>query len=149
MEKQATPVLEEIRQLIEQYRREVPGGRRAWPESIKTRIGQLCVLGMSAKEISEQTELSYYTILGWVPESYRRRYRSRRPQAAGSDGHFAPVAIRGRPSVAMVTLAKGSNCPAPEVTSNATVTVTLPDGIRIEGVTPEFLRLWLGRGGGT
>jgi hypothetical protein len=150
MEKQATVVLEEIRQLITQYRREVPSGRRAWPESIKARVAKLCVLGMTPKKISDYTELSYYTILGWVPEEQRRRYRTRQPTPADEPSpHFAPVAIRDKSAIATVTVAKSSSGLALRPSaSNVTVTVTLPDGIRIEGVTPEFLQCWLGRGGG-
>jgi len=151
MDKQALLVIEEIRQLITQYNREVPSGRRAWPESIKARVAKLCILGMTPKRISEHTELSYYTILGWVPEELRRRYRTRQQSSAseGSPGHFAPVAIREKSAIATVTVAKNSSGLALQpLVANATVTVTLPDGIRIEGVTPEFLHRWLGRGSG-
>ena len=150
MEKQATVVLEEIRQLIIQYRREVPSGRRAWPESIKSRVAKLCVLGMTPKKISDHTELSYNTILGWVPEEQRRRYRTRQPTPADAPSpHFAPVAIREKSAIATVTVAKSPSRLALRPSgANGTVTVTLPDGIRIEGVTPEFLHCWLGRGGG-
>jgi hypothetical protein len=144
MEKQTVRVLDEIRQLVTQYRQEVPGRRRAWPESIKARIAQLCVLGMSAKDIADHTELSYYTILGWVPETHRRRYRTRQVKTPLAEGHFSAVAIRD----ATVTVAKSSHCLTSPLTINATVTVTLPDGTRIEGVTAEFLKSWHGRVGG-
>ena len=151
MEKQTALVIEEIRQLITQYRREVPSGRRAWPESIKARVAKLCVLGLTPKKISEHTELSYYTILGWVPEEQRRRYRTRQqpPSPSAPSPYFAPVAIREQSAIATVTVAKNpSGLALSPSAANATVTVTLPDGIRIEGVTPEFLHRWLGRGGG-
>jgi hypothetical protein len=152
----AQQTLEEIRQLITQYRNEVPGRRRAWPESIKIRVARLSEFGLTPKEISSHSQLSYYTVLGWVPAEHRRRYRSRRHQVDGN-GTFSPVQIRAERAIATVTVAKSSGrlgrsagppfCGrAPAII--ATVTVTLPSGIRIDGVTPQFLQSWLGQGGG-
>jgi transposase-like protein len=149
MEEQARIILEDVRQLITQYCREVPGGRRAWPESVKVRVVKLFSLGMPLAEISRRSELSYHTILSWVPVEDRGRYRARQRKVAGPDGHFAPVAIRERQAIATVTVANHPKNIVPISARNVTVTVTLPDGIRIEGVTPEFLNDWLGRGGGS
>jgi hypothetical protein len=148
MEAQSKVIFDEIRQLITQYSREVPGGRRAWPESIKVRVVKLSALGVSLPEISKRSELSYYTIVNWVPQEQRRQYRARQRKITGPDGHFAPVAIRDGQAIATVTVTNDSKTIVPISAPNATVTVTLPDGVRIEGVTSEFLKAWLGRGGG-
>jgi hypothetical protein len=150
MEKQSKVLLEEIQQVISQYRREVPGRRRAWPESVKNRVVQLCALGVEPKRVAKMTSLSYYTILSWIPDSHRRRYRPRQAsEKSEARAHFAPVSIRQQlPDIASVTVAMNSTVITPTISTNATVTVTLPDGIRIEGVSAEFLRSWLGKGGG-
>jgi transposase-like protein len=149
MEAQSRIIFEEIRQLISQYCREVPGGRRAWPESIKIRVVKLFALGVPLAEISKRSELSYHTILNWVPQEQRHRYRARQRKATGPNGHFTPVTIQESQAIATVTVAKGPKNLAPIKAENATVTVTLLNGIRIEGVTAEFLRSWIGQGGGT
>ena len=140
MKEEVAKLAEEIRQLTIQYREEVPGGRRAWPEAIKSRVSQLCGLGLTAKEISHLTHLSYFTILGWVSDDPQYRKWKRKSKVI-ADGHFVPVEVRAsRKLISTVTV------PNQEVYSQiATVTVTLPGGVRIEGVTAEFLRSWLGQ----
>jgi hypothetical protein len=149
MEAQAKVIFEEIRQLMAQYCREVPGGRRAWPGSIKVRVVKLFGLGLPLAEISKRSELSYHTILNWVPQERRRQYRARQRKETGPNGHFAPVAIRESREIATVTVTKGTKVLPPIKAENVTVTVILPNGIRIEGVTPDFLRSWIGQGGGS
>ncbi len=61
-------LLDEISQLLDQYRREVPGRRRAWPESIKQRALELHPLGLNFTQIAKRTGLPYYTLLKWRHE---------------------------------------------------------------------------------
>ena len=66
MENQSAILFDEIRQLIEQYKAEVPGRRHAWPVSIKTRVLDLCnVEGMRLNEVATRTGLPYHTVLNW------------------------------------------------------------------------------------
>jgi hypothetical protein len=152
MENQTRQILEEVQQMISQYREEVPGARHTWPASIKTRILKLNGLGLTPKEISAASGLSYFTVVNWIPKEDRRRYRTGK-QKTEQEGQFAQVAIRTPPpAIATVTVAKRlKQLPAQTVSGSdlvktATVTVTLPSGIRIDGVTPDFLSSWL-RGG--
>lgn len=142
MDQATETAVDEIRQLIAQFRKEVPRPRGAWPESIKARAAQLAESGQSAKQIAEWIGLSYFTVLGWIPREFRRRYRK---AGSGSEpGHFTAVAVRPKRDCATVTVTRQAR----GVLDTATVTVTLPGGAVIDGVTPDFLRAWLGAGGG-
>ena len=123
MDEKSATLLDEIRQLLEQYRKEVPGGRRAWPESIKRRVAELKAGGVKFTEISRRTKIPYYTLVGWKPES-----RTGRPS-------FEPVKVvaalpaPANRTFATVTVARKSKLrPKREV---VTVTVTTKGGIRI------------------
>lgn len=68
MEDRKTELIAEISQLFEQYRKEVPGRRRAWPESIKLRVSELRKLGVNFRQISIRTKVPYFTVLKWQCE---------------------------------------------------------------------------------
>lgn len=129
MEGRQTELLDEVRQIISQYRQEVPGRRRAWPESIKKRVLELELMGLERKEISKRTGISYYTIFNWGAASKKER--------------FEKVAVvqarRVLPKTATVTVARHrpAHLPGPAF---GTVTVTMPSGIRIEGVSADVLK---------
>lgn len=128
-----TELLAEISQLFEQYRQEVPGRRRAWPESIRRRVLELRQLGLNFTQIAKQTGLPYYTLLSWRRES--------------KAGHFEPVNVVSTEArskqVATVTVATSgkevATAAAEFPSKSATVTVSLGSGIRVEGVTLPFL----------
>lgn len=71
----------EIRQIYEQYLKEVPKKRRPWPESIRSRILELWKLGVSTHQISEATTLPAQTMYSW-----RQRMKKEGPS-------FLPVAV--------------------------------------------------------
>jgi hypothetical protein len=77
MNEQIQQLADEIQQLKLQYRSEVPGSRRAWPESIKSRVRALSELGLRAKEIVTVAGIPYYTIIDWLPEAGKRRYQAK------------------------------------------------------------------------
>lgn len=120
-------ILAEVSQIIAQYQQEVPGRRRAWPESIKNRVLELQRLGLERKDIAKRTGISYYTIFNWGVAKAPR---------------FEPVAVvpsrRALPKAATVTVTPRRHHHRVRPTL-ATVTVTMPGGIRIEGVTVEIL----------
>ncbi len=142
MDRATETAVDEIRQLIAQFRKEVPRSRGAWPESIKTRAARLAESGRSAKQISEWVGLSYFTVLGWIPRELRRRYR--KAGSGSQTGYFAAVAIRPSRECRALNVTKQ----VPQARETSTVTVTLPGGAVIDGVTPEFLRAWLGADSG-
>jgi len=147
---QTQEIFHEIRQLIEQYRAEVPGGRRAWPEAIKSRVRAISAAGASLRDIAERTGLPYYTIIAWVPDTARRRYR-KRSQDVPAVGKFSEIAVVAakRPTGVVAVANEKTAAQQPQCDRQiATVTVTLPGGIEVKGVTPEFLAAWLGKAGG-
>jgi hypothetical protein len=65
MSKTKEELLSEIEQMLVQYRQEVSGRRRAWPNSIQKSEVELFRLGLSGSDISKQTKIPYYTVLRW------------------------------------------------------------------------------------
>jgi hypothetical protein len=117
MESGVEQIFSEIVEIMEQYRREVPSGRRAWPESIKKRVLALRGSGMRCAEISRRTGLPYYTVLEW-----------QRTSAAFIE---LPVVMKA-PKVGTVT-----------VPTLGVMTLSFPSGVRIEGMDVEALKALL------
>lgn len=110
----------EIRQIYQQYLKEVPKKRRPWPESIKTRILELWKLGVSSHQIAQETELPTQIMYSW-----RQRLKK-------DDSGFLPVPIvkkRHRRSNFDIQLSQLES-----ETKSPTVTIITPDGFRIEGI---------------
>jgi hypothetical protein len=137
MENRKNDLLDEIGQLYEQYCKEVPGRRRPWPESLKSRVLELRGLGLNGRRIAERTKLPYHTVARWVRESKSSSFKLMK--VAAPDTTVAPRAT----GVSTVTQRARSRKVATvtDATSepSATVTMTLPSGVRIEGVSLEFL----------
>jgi len=107
----------EIAEILSQYREEVPGGHRPWPESIRKRVETLWRLGVRSAEISRRTGLPYYTVLQW--------------RKSGTRFVELPVVV-----------------PAEKVSIATTPTldplsILLPGGVRIEGVSVDALLVML------
>jgi hypothetical protein len=123
MQDHAEILMSEISQLREQYRAEVGAGRRVWPRSIKERVEKLDAMGITAKQVSLQTGIGYETILQW---RFKRRQRVKR--------QFHEVSIALEPKVLAkidaVTVPKFST--EKEIFKIGTVTVTTPEGFKIE-----------------
>lgn len=145
-------ILEEIRQIKSQFATEVHRSRHAWPESLKKRTVLLHGLGLKAKDISQRTGISYFTLMNWLPRC-RDRGKVLRSRGELQKGEFKALAVRENPKTATVTVAHENEQPVdghhPRNPGRLplTVTVTLPGGARIDGVTPEFLTAWLGSDG--
>jgi lambda repressor-like predicted transcriptional regulator len=134
MREQKSELLDEVNQLIQQYRQEVPGHRKAWPKSIRERVDELRKLGMTLSEIAKETGISYYTIFSWFERSAAK---------------FEPVNIVPAKTISTVTVAGtkekrrvsrpiAADCADKQ--SLATVTITLATGVRIEGLNFEALK---------
>ena len=109
----------EIRQIYDQYLKEVPKKRRPWPESIRSRVLELWQLGVSTHQITEETRLPAQTVYSW-----RQRLKKSGPS-------FLPVPIvkkRHRRSDFEVQLSQ-----LEQEFTTPTVTVVVGDA-RIEGV---------------
>lgn len=118
-------LLGELAQLQGQYKSEVPGARKAWPRSIKERVAKVAELGVSSAEIARQTKIPYYTIHGWAKSQSRK--------APGKFREIAVVAARQAPA------------PPASVAESGTVTVTMPNGCKIEGLSSSAALAWLER----
>jgi len=65
MTSESAELVSEIKQIMEQYRREVPGRRRAWPEAIKSRVRRLNESGLSLYSIAQLIGIPYVTLKSW------------------------------------------------------------------------------------
>lgn len=109
-------LFQELSQICTQYKAEVPGRRRAWPESIKERVFSLRNYGVSWSKITERTGISYQTMIVWK-------------QPATS---FSPVKVVESKKPMTVTVREKLRPKA--VAKALTVTVITPSGYRIEGL---------------
>lgn len=78
-------IVDEIRQIAEQFRAEmIPGARMSWPESIRVRVLALVRLGITGKKISELTGIPKATVFLWGKHVPTRRRRWHDPHTAGT-----------------------------------------------------------------
>lgn len=109
-------LISEIQQIREQYLAEVgTSKRRSWPKSIRERATELDQLGMKPKLVAKLTAVPYETLVQW---RYQRRQKS----------PFHEIAVQQNQVPLAVTVASNGATPI-----NATVTVTLISGHKIEG----------------
>ena len=131
---QAEILMQEISDLHAQYVAEVGKGRRVWPRSIKERVTALDEMGVPAKQISQKSGVGYATILQW-------RFKRRRKQVANFHevAVAAPAATKAIAKIDMVTVPKDKirKLPGKNVVKMATVTVTTPEGFKIEAPDAE------------
>ena len=136
-------ILDELEQLSSQYKAEVPGVRRAWPESVKSRIRLLLEDGMTAAEASRKTGIPYFTLNSWRRRSHARFIQAKlsapqlpinllpekRKLGRPRKSHHLPATV----TVANLSMQKPSVNHVTSETSG-TVTVTTPNGFKIEGL---------------
>jgi hypothetical protein len=113
-------LVSQIREISEQYQREVPGQRRHWPESIRSRILALGRLGVPESKIGDLTGIPRATVFLWCRSLPRTASRKRgRPSA----GKF--VQVHESPTV------KSSEV-SPTVGQSDMAALVTPDGFRME-----------------
>lgn len=146
MNSEPTQVLDELRQICSQYAKEVPSRRRAWPESVKSRVLRLRFLGMSNHRIAQETGIPVMTLYSWkMPEPEKARLLAPEQEISGLPEGFLPVRVvkrrtglvpRGRDNKhktnQILTVKSAASRASPP-----TVTVILPNGLRLEGLSPE------------
>lgn len=69
MDDQTNEIFQQLIQICDQYKNEVPGGRRAWPKSGKERVFALQRAGVNAKQIAERIPVPYMTIASFNSQS--------------------------------------------------------------------------------
>lgn len=124
-----TQLCHEIRQIYEQYLREVPSRRRAWPESIRSRVVQLWQLGVSCNRIANETGISVKTLYSWKAKNHKSQFLSV-PLVASSPSTEAGIRSKHIPT---------EQSQPQHQTQSLTLAVRLPSGMRIEGLNLEMM----------
>lgn len=119
-------IIGEVIQMRDQYFAEVGAdARRTWPKSIRERIILLDSMKVSRKEIAESTGVPYDTIIQW------RHYEKKRERR-----NFHTLEVKTAKPLKKETLrlpAVLAAAPPKPFVRDVTVTVTSPDGYRVEG----------------
>lgn len=133
---QIDQIIDEILQIIEQYKKEVPEARRAWPTSIRERVVSLRQLDLSDREIAERTGIPKATVYVMARgKKYGKPKMSR-------NGRFLAVPVTSRRET---PTQKNSEDNSENLTAKVSkvrqefVSATLPGGIRVEGLSIESL----------
>lgn len=122
-------LLDELRQIYAQYQREVPSKRRPWPESIRSRVQELWAMGVSCHEIGSESRVPVQTMYSWRKRLKRGRFVALPiPRAIG---HSSDRPVR-RLQLSQLKARRST-----------TVTVVLPNGIRVEGLDAPRAALFL------
>lgn len=139
-------LIAEIRQIAAQYAAEVPGTRRNWPESIRSRILAMGRLGIPKKRISDLTGIPAATIFLWC-RGLPRCNKNRGGKFIELDSKIDPTVgtqkisptVESNPSR---TLTPSVNPTAPNSTG---FTLRTPGGFSFEGFTSvdECVRVYL------
>lgn len=135
-EQEAEQLLSEVRELFEQYQREVPRKRKPWPESIRGRVRALWELGVSSHQISLEANVPAQTLYSW-----RKRIKS------GREPEFTQLMVTRSPRRsnfeiqvdeerrrALLQPSQLKSTSEERRTSLSTVTIVLTTGIRVEGL---------------
>ena len=112
-------LLDELKQIYVQYQKEVPSKRKPWPESIRGRVSRLQKQGVTSVQIAKQTGIPAHTIYGWAKGQRQKR------------DAFLPVKLAN----ANQSPIRNQKDRLVTVTKVVTVTIVLPSGIRIEGLS--------------
>jgi len=135
MKDRADQIINEIQQITAQYKAEVPGRRHAWPKAIKERVQALFALGLKPKAITEQTGLSYHTVVYWSTQAKQtQKFLPVKVVAAKSRRLPVPIDKAATATVTVKKRGRPSSSKSLGSLLNATVTVTTPDGFIIEGL---------------
>lgn len=121
MQERILQLADEVKQIIEQYKKEVPTGRRTWPKSVRERVIEIRRLGLSSKKVFRLTGVPEPTVWLWTPGAGKGR---------GSRSKFLPVQVTSTVIGTDLT-AKSESL---TVKSQLETLVELPGGIKIRGL---------------
>ena len=116
-------LVDEVKQITEQYKKEVSTKRRAWPKSIKDRIFEIRNQGHSCRSISKMTGIPEPTVWLWIS-------KQKEAQAVETEPGFMPVQVNST----VKSLTVKARTKTLTVTEDKSFKVELPGGIKIEGV---------------
>lgn len=125
----------EIQQIAAQYEQEVPGRRRRWPESIRSRVLALGRLGVTPTKIAGLTDISRATVFLWCRKLPRRtRAESKcEPNASFIELRKSPTVRQdaGSPTVGQC-LSNRISKPIESADPDLRIALAAPDGFRFE-----------------
>jgi transposase-like protein len=138
-------IVDQIRQIKNQYEAQVTGKHKQWPRAIKERVVALVEMDLSLSTISERTGISYHTIASWTAQPNRSKFREMTVAQPTKSVAVTVTSKRpvGRPPKKLVPVAKNCN------TRNGTVTIMTPGGYLVEGLDAEVLAEFFKRMGAT
>lgn len=124
-------IVDEIRQIRDQFQKEVLGRFRAWPESLKARILELAEAGWSVSKIFQQTGVPVPTIYTW-----RRGRVSRAKSTKKGGGRFVAIEVSRAPTSDLAVNRERKDLKVQEESHSRNGYVfLLPGNIRIEGLS--------------
>lgn len=152
MEEEVHHLFNELRNIFEQYQKEVPGKRRPWPESIRERILKLWSLGVTSHQISEECKMPAQTLYSW-------RQRLKKQKAVPGFSEIPLKRSKRRTNFQIqqdeirhsnrLQLSQLESLPTMQPQVQQSVILTLPSGVKIEGLNFEQIKDLLQRLEGT
>ena len=145
MESRIEQLKEEITSILEQYRAEVSGRRKPWPNAIKKRVLELTQLGVPQIQLVHLTGISYMTILEWRKSAgmkISRKNRKKKFHALTVKAGSPTVVDKSSPKTVLPQTVLGQGQPQavlPQTVVGSaseskigTVVITTPEGLRVE-----------------
>lgn len=132
-------LINEIRQIAEQYAREVKTARRTWPESLRLRVLALGRLGVPKQRISKLCGIPAATVFFWCKGLPQRRSRSMPASDAAPTTALAPRFVRlPETDTRKLTPTVGMGVPQQKAdpgSAHSNLSLCLPGGIEIRGLS--------------
>jgi len=126
-------ILDQIRQIKEQYESQVTGKHKQWPRAIKDRVVALADSGMKIQVISDRTGISRHTVASWTAKLARRKFQeitvSQRPR--GRPPKALNVKHRNRTDARKIATITNRQI---HRRRNGTITMVTPTGYKVEGL---------------
>ena len=129
-------LVDEIKQITEQYSREVSTSRRTWPKSVRERVLALARLGVPRSRIAKLCALPSATVFNWCRPVPRKKPRP--------EPRFLALPVRSEVSHSNATVGIGDSSTTPTVVTG--IQLLLPGGIEVHGLTSVEQVLALYRG---
>jgi hypothetical protein len=133
-------LVDEIKQIVEQYSREVTTSRRTWPKSVRERVLALARLGVPRNRIAKLCALPSTTVFLWCRSVSGKKLRP--------EPRFLALPARSEVSHSNITVGmeweSKAGVPIPTVATG--LQILLPGGIEVRGLTSVEQVLALYRG---
>ena len=133
-------LIDEIKQIAQQYSREVNTARRTWPGSIRDRVLALARLGVPRNRIAKECGIPATTVFLWCEKvtGRRRRGGNATPARAAPPSQARFLALPGSDSYnSNPTVGMGIEPEKPQIQteSGTGFQIVLPGGIEVRGLS--------------